>query len=217
MQRLTMKLWNSDPKHPHQPRLGLPKSSSVTGFLEVLTGLENCNATIGLYAMQIRYVLWCGKKSHHVPHEKISTPRLLPWLDLNDTLTPSQAPSGPRSTANGAGNTGGNDFKRIKKSCESFHMFIALWPLILSGQVTRETTVSRLHVLGKKLMMRTSFWIFKLLGDTYGPSRGPLEKEGIGVALLKGVTKTPSCMRNVLGDLMTPAVLFVALDSRKYI
>ena len=43
-----------------------------------------------------------------------------------------------------------------------------------------------------------------------------LEKEGIGVALLlKGVTKAPSCMRNVLGDLMTPAVLFVALEIKK--
>ena len=43
-----------------------------------------------------------------------------------------------------------------------------------------------------------------------------LEKEGIGVALLlKGVTKTPSCMRNVLGNLMTPAVLFVALEIKK--
>ena len=40
-----------------------------------------------------------------------------------------------------------------------------------------------------------------------------MEKEGIGVViLLKGVTKAPSCMRNVLGNLMTPDILFVALE-----
>ena len=61
------------------------------------------------------------------------------------------------------------------------------------------------------------FWIFKFLrGHLLVAGVGPLEKEGIGVALLlKGVTKTPSCMRNVLGNLMTPAILFVALEIKK--
>ena len=78
-----------------------------------------------------------------------------------------------------------------------------LMTLILSGQVTKfphSHACLNFQVLNFQVSERTPTC-----------SRGPLKKEGIGVALLlKGVTKTPSCMRKVLGN--SPAVLFVALE-----
>ena len=120
MQRLTMKLWKerTDKKHPHQPRLGTKVLKSQAS--EVLTGLEHCNATIGryiknkMYVMQIRYVLWCGKKvppcptwenQHGFYHDWTSTTR---WQQVR------LLQKGPRSTANGAGNTGETTSKGSK-------------------------------------------------------------------------------------------------------
>ena len=164
--------------------------------------------------------MWCkldvfydvARQSHHVPHEKISTPLLLlPWF----TSTTLWHQVGSKVHRQWLENPAGLQKDQVVAShFIDVHSLMALTYgpyLIWPGDQGFPST--RLF----KLMMRTRVWIFKFLRGHLLVAGVFLEKEGIGVALLlKGVTKAPSCMRNVLGNLMTPDILFVALEWRKY-
>ena len=142
---------------------------------------------IKLYVMQIRYVLWCGKTpSHHVP----------PWenLDPHGCFLPWFRHLNDTVTPS-----------RLLQRGSKVHRRRARWPRVFPK-----------HTLVSTDDAKTRFWIFKFLRGHLLVAGFFLEKKGTGVALLlKGVTKAPSCMRNVLGNLMTPAVLFVALEIKE--
>ena len=180
-------------------------------------------ATIGRYitnkivcdANSICFMMWQESptmshmrksRPHGFYHDWTSTTR---WHQVRLLQVQGPPPMAPE--------TPGKRLQKDQKSCESFHMFIALWPLIGLARWPGKRRFPDCTRLGRNWWWEPGFEFSSFWEDTYGPRRGPLEKEGIGVKLLlKGVTKTHSFMRNVLGNLMTPAILFVALEWRKY-
>ena len=151
--------------------------------------------------MQIRYVLWCGK-TVLPPCPTWENLDPMAAFTINDTSTTrwhqvGSFKEGPRSTANGSKTR--QDLQKNQVVANHFIDVHRLMALILSGQVTKVSPSTRLF---KLMMPKSGFEFSSFWEDTYSTcSRGWSPGKGGRLApalLLKGVTKAPSCMRNVL-------------------